>query len=47
MQHLEAARDHKPSKHEYLQILLELDYLRIPSIYDTIAFYINTVTQNC
>ena len=35
-QHLEAARDRKQSKQEYLQILSELDHLGIPSIYDTI-----------
>jgi len=35
-QHLEAARDHKQSKYEYLQILSELDRLGVPSIYDTV-----------
>ena len=34
-QHLEATRDWKQFKHEYLQILLELGRLDIPSIYDT------------
>ena len=36
MQHLEAARDRKQSKEEYLQILAELDRLGFPSHYDTI-----------
>ena len=35
-QHLEAARDRKQSKQEYLQILSELDHLGIPSMYDTV-----------
>ena len=35
-QHLEAARDRKQSKREYLQILSELDRLGIFSLYDTI-----------
>ena len=35
-QHLEAARDCKQSKQEYLQILSELDRLGIPSNYDTV-----------
>ena len=35
-QHLEAARGHKQSKQEYLQILSELDRLGIPSNYDTV-----------
>jgi len=35
-QHLKSARDNKQSKEDYLQILSELDRLRIPSYYDTI-----------
>jgi len=35
-QHLEAAKDRKLSKQEYLQILSELDRLGIPSNYDTV-----------
>jgi len=35
-QHLEAARDRKQSKLEYLRILSEFDRLGIPSIYDTV-----------
>ena len=33
---MEAARERKQSKQEYLQILSELDHLGIPSIYDTV-----------
>ena len=36
MQHLEAARNRKQSKEEYLQILPELDRLGFLSHYDTI-----------
>ena len=35
-QHLEAARDCKQSKQEYLQILSEFDHLGIPSNYDAV-----------